>query len=150
MVIDGFGDVTVKTVPGVYFKIPFIQKAHYFPKNTHLSQKKDQRIPTADNKTIHLDTRAQWKIDDAAKFYSRLVYVRVAEDILWGKIVSAERRIASTMKQDDIVFKSDDSTGENATFTPEFLRSIQKEARSDLQEYGILLLNIDVNVSFPN
>jgi len=150
VVIDLFGELTAKTVPGIYFKIPFIQKAHYYPKNTHLS-KNDHEISTLDKKIIRLNTQAIWKLDDPIKFYNRLHYFdKNSKDFIKSSIRSAERAIITATNVSNIVLNSNDSIAENMECQPELIQKIRKEAQSGLKEYGILLLNVDVKVTYPN
>jgi membrane protease subunit HflC len=72
--ITQFGKPVGKTItePGLYFKTPFVQTAHYFDKrylewNGHRNQ-----VPTKDKRFIWVDTYARWRITDPLKFYQRV------------------------------------------------------------------------------
>ena len=58
-----------KREPGLYFKIPFIQQANYFPKNLLEWDGDPGQIPTLDKTFIWVDTFARWKIVDPLKFF---------------------------------------------------------------------------------
>lgn len=58
-----------KTEPGLYFKIPMIQRANYFPKNILEWDGDPGRIPTLDKTFIWVDTFARWKIVDPLKYF---------------------------------------------------------------------------------
>jgi len=58
-----------KSEPGLYFKIPFIQQANYFPKNLLEWDADPGQIPTLDKTFIWVDTFARWKIVDPLKFF---------------------------------------------------------------------------------
>ena len=58
-----------KTEPGLYFKIPIIQKANVFPKNLLEWDGDAGQVPTLDKTFIYVDTFARWKIVDALKFF---------------------------------------------------------------------------------
>ncbi|MBW1740260.1 MAG: protease modulator HflC [Deltaproteobacteria bacterium] len=58
-----------KKEPGLYFKIPFIQNANYFPKNLQEWDGDPGQIPTLDKTFIWVDTFARWKIVDPLKFF---------------------------------------------------------------------------------
>lgn len=58
-----------KRDPGLYFKIPFIQQANYFPKNLLEWDADPGQIPTLDKTFIWVDTFARWKIVDPLKFF---------------------------------------------------------------------------------
>ncbi len=71
VVVTQFGKVVgnPKTNPGLYFKIPFIQKTTFFPKNLLEWDGDPGQIPTLDKTYIWVDTFARWKIVDAVKFF---------------------------------------------------------------------------------
>ena len=71
VVITQFGKVVgaPKVGPGLYFKIPFIQNATYFPKNLLEWDGDPGQIPTLDKTYIWVDTFARWKIVDSIKFF---------------------------------------------------------------------------------
>ncbi|MEI6260072.1 MAG: protease modulator HflC [Deltaproteobacteria bacterium] len=58
-----------KQAPGLYFKVPFIQEATYFPKNLLLWDGDPGQIPTLDKTYIWVDVFARWKIVDPVKFF---------------------------------------------------------------------------------
>ena len=70
-VITQFGKVVgqPKKEPGLYFKIPFIQSATYFPKNLLEWDGDPGQIPTLDKTYIWVDTFARWRIVDPVKFF---------------------------------------------------------------------------------
>ena len=71
VVVTQFGKVVAepKTAPGLYFKIPFIQHANYFPKNLQEWDGDPGQIPTLDKTFIWVDTFARWKVVDPLKFF---------------------------------------------------------------------------------
>ena len=58
-----------KTKAGLYFKIPIIQQANYFPKNLLEWDGDPGQIPTLDKTFIWVDTFARWKIVEPLKFF---------------------------------------------------------------------------------
>ena len=75
-----------KVDPGLYFKIPVIQKANYFPKNLLEWDGERGQIPTQDKTYLWVDTFARWKIVDPLAFFQTV-----------GNIISAQSRL------DDII-----------------------------------------------
>lgn len=71
VVVTQFGKLVgkPKTDPGLYFKIPYIQQATYFPKNLQEWDGDPGQIPTRDKTFIWVDTFARWKIVDPLKFF---------------------------------------------------------------------------------
>ncbi|MFO8165305.1 MAG: protease modulator HflC [Thermodesulfobacteriota bacterium] len=71
VVVTRFGEAIgePKTAPGLYFKVPIIDKATYFPKNLLEWDGDAGEIPTLDRTFIWVDTFARWKIVDPLKFF---------------------------------------------------------------------------------
>lgn len=58
--------------PGLYIKVPFIQKANYFERR-YLEWDGDvNQLPTGDKRYIFVDTYARWEITDPLQFFRRL------------------------------------------------------------------------------
>ena len=57
------------TEPGLKFKVPFIQKANFFPKNLQEWDGDPGQVPTKDKTYIWVDTFARWKIVDPVKYF---------------------------------------------------------------------------------
>jgi len=55
--------------PGLHFKLPFIQTVTKFEKRLLEWDGTPQEVPTEDNKFIHIDTYARWKINDPLEFF---------------------------------------------------------------------------------
>lgn len=95
VIITQFGDPVGEAVitPGMKFKIPFIQQAHFFDKR-YLEWDGDRnQVPTKDKKFIFVDTYARWQITDPLQFFQRLRDERGAQsrldDILDGETRNA-------------------------------------------------------------
>ena len=71
VVVTQFGKVIgqPKNEPGLYFRIPFIQNANYFPKNLLRWDGDPGQIPTLDKTFIYVDAFARWKIVEPVKFF---------------------------------------------------------------------------------
>ncbi len=57
------------TEAGLYFKVPFIQRANYFDKRILEWDGDANQIPTKDKRFIWVDTTARWKIVDPLQFF---------------------------------------------------------------------------------
>lgn len=77
------------TEPGMYFKVPLIQKANFFEKRYMEWDGDPNQVPTKDKKFIFVDTYARWQITDPLLFFKRLTNERGAQsrldDILDGE-----------------------------------------------------------------
>jgi membrane protease subunit HflC len=71
VVITQFGRIMGKPKlnPGLNFKIPFIQKANFFPKNLLEWDGYPGQIPTLDKTFIWVDVFARWKIVEPISFF---------------------------------------------------------------------------------
>ena len=91
VIITQFGEPQgePKDTPGLKFKIPFIQKAHYFEKRFLEWDGDRNQLPTKDKRFIFVDTYARWRITDPLRFFQRLRDERGAQsrldDILDGE-----------------------------------------------------------------
>lgn len=100
VIITQFGKPVGKpiTTPGVKFKIPFIQTAHFFDKRFLEWDGDPNQIPTEDKKFIFVDTYARWQIINPLQFFKRVRDERGAQsrldDILDGETRNA---VASNM-----------------------------------------------------
>ncbi len=85
------GDPIVK--PGIHFKLPFIQDAHFFDKRFLEWDGDPNQIPTKDKRFIWVDTYARWRIVDPLRFFQRVRDERGAQsrldDILDGETRNA-------------------------------------------------------------
>jgi membrane protease subunit HflC len=58
--------------PGIHFKVPYVQKVHYFDKRFLEWDGYPNQIPTKDKRFIWVDTYARWRIADPLLFFQRL------------------------------------------------------------------------------
>jgi membrane protease subunit HflC len=95
VVVTQFGKVVgePKTEPGLYFKLPVIQQATYFPKNLLQWDGDPGQIPTLDKTYIWVDAFARWKIVDPVKFFQTVNNVVGAQARLDNIIDPAVRNL---------------------------------------------------------
>jgi modulator of FtsH protease HflC len=81
------------TEPGIHFKLPLIQKTHFFDKRFLAWDGAPNQIPTKDKRFIWVDSYARWRISDALLFFQRVQDERGAQtrldDILDGETRNA-------------------------------------------------------------
>jgi modulator of FtsH protease HflC len=79
VIITQFGKPvgTQITEAGLHVKLPFIQKAQFFPKTLLEWNGDPGQIPTQDKTFIYVETFARWRIKDPLKFYET-VYNEIA------------------------------------------------------------------------
>jgi membrane protease subunit HflC len=76
---------------GMHFKLPFIQKTHYFEKRWLEWDGDANQIPTKEKKFIWMDTYARWRISDPLIFFQRVRDERGAQSRL-DDIIDGETR----------------------------------------------------------
>ncbi|MDD2390272.1 MAG: protease modulator HflC [Desulfobacterales bacterium] len=108
VVVTQFGKVvgSPKAEPGLYFKIPFIQNANYFPKNLLEWDGDPGQIPTLDKTYIWVDTFARWKITDPIKFFQTVNNTVTATARLDDIIDPATRNFVTSYRLIEAVRKS--------------------------------------------
>lgn len=108
-VITQFGEPIREAVTeaGLYFKIPLIQKVHYFDKRILKWDGEPNEIPTQDKKYIWVDTTARWKIVDPLLFLQRLNNLNRAMSRLDDLINGAVRDFVTKNDLIEIIRSSD-------------------------------------------
>ena len=82
--------------PGLYFKIPVIQLATYFPKNLLNWDGEPGQVPTLDKTYIWVDTFALWKIVDPLKFFETVNNLTGAQGRLDDILDAAVRNLITS------------------------------------------------------
>jgi modulator of FtsH protease HflC len=81
------------TEPGLHFKLPLLQEAHFFEKRFLEWDGEANQLPTRDKRFIWVDTYARWRISDPLLYFQRLQDERGAQtrldDILDGETRNA-------------------------------------------------------------
>ena len=108
-VITQFGEPVREAVKdaGLFFKIPFIQKVHYFEKRILKWDGEPNEIPTKDKKYIWVDTTARWKIFDPLLFLQRMNNVNRASSRLDDLINGSVRDFVTNNDLIEIIRSSD-------------------------------------------
>lgn len=151
VVVTQFGKIVgkPKTVPGEYFKLPFIQETHYFPKHQFMDVSVSH-MPSRDKKFITLKTKAYWKIADPVKYMQKLNSDNLAYSHARNSIGEAQRTVVTSYSLVDLV-------GDKASL-PEFedidigydiQRETQTMAAKAFPEFGLELITLKMQATFP-
>jgi membrane protease subunit HflC len=160
VVITQFGEAIgmPKTEPGLYFKIPMIQQANYFPKNLLEWDGDPGQIPTLDKTFIWVDTFARWKIVDPLKFFQTVSNLTGALGRLDDIIDSAVRNFVTSyplietvrmsnremdtfeMGMDQV--KDTSPVGEVTMGRGMITKGILEQAQPKLDKFGIELVDV--------
>ncbi len=96
VVITRFGKiVTTETEAGLKLKWPVVDSVVRFSKKMLAWDGDPQRLPTAENQYIWVDTTARWRIVDLKKFYSNIKTLEKAYGRLDNVIESAIRTVVA-------------------------------------------------------
>lgn len=161
VVVTQFGKVVgqPKTESGLYFKIPFIQNATYFPKNLLEWDGDPGQVPTLDKTYLWVDAFARWRIIDPIKFFQTVNNTLSAQGRLDDIIDPAVRNLITENKLIETVRKSNreldtDEIGlENIKERPSYrivtgrekiAKQILGQAQPKLAKFGIELVDVKI------
>jgi membrane protease subunit HflC len=161
VVVTQFGKVVgkPKTEPGLYFKIPFIQNATYFPKNLLEWDGDPGQIPTLDKTYIWVDTFARWRIVDPITFFQTVNNTTSAQGRLDDIIDPAvrnlitENRLIETVRKTNRELDTYEIGLEDIKERPSYkiktgrekiTRQILEQAQPKLSKFGIELVDVKI------
>ena len=155
--ITRFGKIQGKptTEPGLYFKIPFIDKLRRFEKRILEWDGHPSEVTTKDKRFIAIDTYARWRIEDPKVFFERVkdeVFAQSRlDDILDGTTRTAVSKhdlveVVRSDKDRKAVTDGNQTEGQSEleVFTigrKAISDAILNESREKVKEYGIELLD---------
>lgn len=130
-----FGNIKrVLTKPGLYFKIPAIQRVLVFEKRILNWDGDPEQIPTKDKKYIWVDTTARWQIVDVVKFARTVQNEYAAQDRLDGILDGAVRDTISNYKLVEAVRNSNKILDDIKLIKEKQSNSIEQEGLSEEDE----------------
>ena len=122
------------TEPGLYFKIPFIQKVRYFSKQLLDNDSNPTEVITKDKKNLLVDNFTMFKIVDPLKFLETVRGERSARARLDDIIYSELRVEIGTHDLHDVVTETRDS----------IMAKVTNEANVKAAEYGIEVVEVRI------
>lgn len=145
--------------PGLKFKLPFIQQAHFFEKRILEWDGDPNQIPTAGKEFIWVDAFARWKIVDPLKFLLRvqtesraqqrldaivnsITRDQITANLLIDAVRNSNRTMAMTAEalQEELATKLEEVQNGRDAITREILR-LASERVTDL---GIELIDVQI------
>jgi membrane protease subunit HflC len=162
VVITQFGEAIgeAKTNPGLYFKIPIIQHANYFPKNLLAWDGDPGEIPTLDKTFIWVDAFARWKIVDPLKFFETVnnVYAGLGrlDDIIDPSVrnfvtsyplietVRMTNRELGALEEELEKVPEISPLGVVTTGRAKIAKGIMEASRAKVAEFGIELVDVKI------
>ena len=149
-----------KTEPGLYFKIPIIQRINYFAKNLLDWDGDPGKIPTLDKTFIWVDTFARWKIVDPLKFFQTVNNEMGAQTRLDDIINSAVRNYITSYELIESVRKTNreldtfevgveevkekSRLGEVKIGREKIAKGILDQAQPKMDKFGIQLVDVKI------
>jgi membrane protease subunit HflC len=143
--------------PGIHFKVPIIQKVHFFEKRFLEWDGSPNQIPTKDKRFIWVDAYARWRIHDPLLYFQRVRDERGArtrlDDILDGQTrnVIANNNLVEVIRSTNRQFEASADVGDfqdteaNVPITlgrDKMTRLIIEAAAPRLKVLGIELLDL--------
>ena len=122
------------TEPGLYFKIPFLQKVRYFSKQLLDNDSNPTEVITKDKKNLLVDNFTMFKIVDPLKFLETVRGERSARARLDDIIYSELRVEIGTHDLHDVVTETRDS----------IMAKVTNEANIKASEYGIEVVEVRI------
>jgi len=162
VVITQFGKAVgePKKDPGLYFKIPIIQQANFFPKNLLEWDGDPGQVPTLDKTFIWVDTFSRWKIVDPLRFFQTVNNVVGALARLDDIIDSAVRNfitsyplietVRMTNRELDTFELGIDEIKEKSRLgvvdmgRRRIVKGILEQAQPKLEKFGIQLVDVKI------
>ena len=122
------------TEPGLYFKIPFMQKVRYFSKQLLDNDSPPAEVITRDKKNLLIDNFSLWRITNPLKFLETVRSINGARARLDDIVYSELRVEIGTHDLHAAVTESRE----------EIMAKVTKESRVKAAEYGIELVDVRV------
>ena len=122
------------TEPGLYFKLPFLQKVRYFSKQLLDNDSNPTEVITKDKKNLLVDNFTMFKIVDPLKFLETVRGERSARARLDDIIYSELRVEIGTHDLHDVVRETRDS----------IMAKVTNEANIKAAEYGIEVVEVRI------
>ncbi len=168
VVVTQFGRVigSPKLAPGLYFKLPFIQNATYFPKNLLEWDGDPGQIPTLDKTYIWVDSFARWRIVDPVKFFQTvnnitsgmgrlndIIDPAVRNFVTSYRLIETVRNSNRKMDTFEVGLTTDTATQETKDDLPRFgvktgrekiTEGIMKQAQPKLRPFGIEIVDVKI------
>jgi membrane protease subunit HflC len=120
--------------PGLYFKIPFVQKVLYFSKQLLDNDSPPAEVITKDKKNLLIDNFTIWRIVDPLKFLETVRNIRGAEARLDDLLFSELRVEIGTHGLIDIVTETREA----------IMAKVSSEANKKASEYGIEIVAVRI------
>jgi len=149
VLIVQFGQVMkAQTAPGTYYKIPFIQKTHFYDYIIQTAEISHQ-VPTIDKKFLLLKIKAFWRISDPILYFKSVHSSNNAANRVEDITEMAGRMVIISHKLDEIINVTNITDPDNIQSKREIEIEIFEIAKAKLLEFGIGLTKLEGKISYP-
>lgn len=134
-VVLEFGAVKdIKSEPGLYFKMPFVQTTSTLPKTVLLYDVPVSDVITADKHSMVLDSFALWRISNPRLFIESLSgNVGNAESRIDAIVYNALKTVISSTSQEEIISGRDG----------EIVQKVMRNIGNSFDKYGIEMMAVE-------
>jgi len=130
--------IDAKSEPGLYLKLPFIDKVNSFPKYQMTYENVPTQIMTKDKKIIFVDNYTVWRINDPQKFIKTSHTVSAGTRRIDEAVYNAVRRKLSEVNYDEIISENTARGDLNDEITKDVAAALQRD------EYGIQIVDVRI------
>ena len=136
-----FGQIVdVKTEPGIFFKIPFIQSVKKVYVGEQVYDVHESEVITSDKKNMIANCYVTWQIEDSKKYYQTVSSESIAQGRLDVAVYNSMKNVISSTTQDDVI------AGKNGTLGRTILKDI-----TSVEQYGIDVTDMEMKLlDLPN
>ena len=130
-----FGDPKeVVTMPGLHFKLPFIQNVVIYDKRVLLFENPSQEVIASDQKRLVIDAFAFYRIVNPLEFYQAVGTEEVARARLSNLLNASMRQLIGTVPLVDVI------SGERERLMSDIRVRINREA----QQFGVAVIDVRI------
>ncbi|HIW33136.1 MAG TPA: protease modulator HflC [Candidatus Paenibacillus intestinavium] len=130
--------IDAKSEPGLYMKIPFVDKIKELPKYQMTYENVPTQIMTKDKKVILVDNYTVWRIEDPIKFNKTSPAVSDGAQRINEAVYNTVRRKLSEVNYDEIISENTARGDLNDEITKDVALSLQRD------NYGIKIVDVRI------
>lgn len=131
-----FAGIKIQQGKGLFFKVPFIQKAEHFTNQLLTYDTHAEEVFTRDKKTILLDNFAQWEISNPVYFLVNIGNKELASQRIDEFIYSKMREEIGKIDAHQLVA--------DKVYVFEMLSNVEKYVNSQLEPMGVHVMDIRI------
>lgn len=146
VVITQFGQIVgrPKTEPGLYVKLPFLQKANYLSKHIVNRWESDEiQVTTNDNESLCVETSLIWEVADPVRYFQEVANKDNVPVVLENTVRIVVRNSFGSHNLLEVT-KEYDQSRESLTFRGNIIDRMSEMITPRLDEKGLRLLRLEL------